>query len=158
MNRKHLKIALVPVLAIGLFAVLRGPAETSESAPPRARRPEIPLAEQAGGGAAPTAIGARKRELAEIVSFDPFAPAVALEAEPAASSGTPVGESAAGLPLRARLRIEAIVKRDGTFQAIIGGKVVRTGDLIDEGRYRVTAITADDVTFSRIEARTSPQP
>jgi hypothetical protein len=147
-NRAYIKKALIPILGLALLAVLRGPStETSESAAPRARRPEIPIAEAATRRAA-----RRPRELSEIIEFDPFAsPQTVLQAGVTAKGETATVPQAAMLRLGNRLRIEAIVKRDGAFQAVIAGKVVHLGELVDEGRYRVTAITADNVTFRRAD-------
>ena len=151
MNKQRAKIALIPVLAGALWMVLREPSV--EVPATRPRRPEVPIIE---AGATPRA--ARKRELAEIVSFDPFAPPFGVDIRPTTADGVAAAavEAAPALPLRARLRVEAILQRDGAFQAVIAGKVVRTGDLIDEGRYRVTAITADNVTFNRLDGEQNP--
>jgi hypothetical protein len=156
MNKQRAKMALIPVLAGALWMVLREPS--AETATARPRRPEIPVAEP---GVASHAGRSRNRSLAEIVSFDPFAPPLGLDsrASPAggaAATGTADVDTSPGLPLRSRLRIEAIHERDGAFQAVIAGKVVRPGDVVDGGRYRVTAITADDVTFNRIDAAQNP--
>jgi hypothetical protein len=153
MNKQRAKMALIPLLGGALWMVLSGPSD--ETATTRPRRPEIPVADS---GAVPHAGRARKRELAEIVSFDPFARSFGVEIRPTSGDGAAAtaGEAAPGLPLRARLRVEAIVKRDGAYQAVIAGKVVRAGEMVDEGRYRVTAITADDVTFSRIDGANAP--
>jgi hypothetical protein len=152
-NRQRAKLALIPVLAGALWMVLREPSGEVPAARPR--RPEIPIAEP---GTAPHTGRARKRELAEIVSFDPFEPRFGVEMRRTTVEGAPAtaGEAAPGLPLRARLRVEAILERDGAFQAVIAGKVVHAGDLVDEGRYRVTAITADNVTFNRLDGARNP--
>jgi hypothetical protein len=149
-NKQKLKVLLIPLLGFVLLIVLRGPStDSSDPVVPRARRPETPLAETIV-----RRVASRPRELSEIVAFNPFAsphgasPATAGATDPTTAAAATVQQ----VPLRQRLRIEAIVKREGEFQAIIGGKIVRQGQLIDEGRYRVTAITADDVTFSRLEA------
>jgi hypothetical protein len=149
-NRKRIKIALIPILAIALIVVLRGEPSETETAASRPRRPEFPAATAESGGR----IGMlRPRSAAEVSTFDPFAPPERSQVEmPSADvvAGGRPSEAMPTTPLRHRLRIDAIIKQEGDYRAMIGGKLIQAGDLIDDGRYRVTSITAHDVTFSRL--------
>jgi hypothetical protein len=156
MNKHRAKVVLIPVLAVALYLVVREPSgETTDAPAARSRRPEIPMVEPVALRKPP-----RLRELSEIVSFDPFALRFGVEAGmPTADAAPPSAtavEAAPALPLRSRLRIDAIVKHGGAYHAVIGGKAVHPGDVIDDGRYRVTAISPHDVTVSRTDASSRP--
>jgi hypothetical protein len=154
------KLALAPVLALVLAAVLYQNCQPAAPAPPPARiaqpapQPAVPGTEAVAASPTKGAWPANAAELA--LSYDPFTPretvaVIAPQASPAtgAVASNEQASSGEGPPLAKPGRharatnVSAIYRVGKDSIAIVDAHIVRVGDLLD-GR-RILAITASDV-------------
>ena len=159
---QRIKLALIPVLALGLAAVLFWPKTETVNTTQQNPRAPLPVFPAAAGNQPTTGPAGkhvwREIDVDEVIAFNPFARPAQIDAlfrtESAASQTAEVLaiESTIAAPVTTPppkrdavlVNVQAIFQSSGIAAALIDGQVVHAGDVLKDGS-KIVAITPEGV-------------
>lgn len=158
-----IKLGLIPLLALVLYFLVRGDSTPKPTnAPPVDASPVLDSPTRPVGASAALAIPARTQwpeiRFEQIAGVDPFDRRMifpVIEPVPVAQDASePVGQSLVNAtgsapPSTEALKVQIVFQTSAGIGAMVGDRIVRIGDTLDDGR-RVVAITPDSLVLSSV--------